>query len=167
MPLTIRCYAPIFNGYTETEMSFCRNFHHWLRQKLSRWWFLCSQSRLFHALTRTTSSGCHWGTQIKPHPKRIVWSKWEHFCFSAYGLWKRTVLEPADTITESARFESSWWVRITTPVSSLRHFLLFQKFSNQLLQIEYYVHIWQVLAQRSCANTCQIWRWFKGSNRRF
>ena len=31
--------------------------------------------------------------------------------------------------------------------------------------IVYHVHIWQVLAQLSCGDTCQIWMWCKQSNR--
>ena len=34
-----------------------------------------------------------------------------------------------------------------------------------MLAIEYHVNIWQVLLQLSCSDTCQIWMWFKESNR--
>ena len=36
-----------------------------------------------------------------------------------------------------------------------------------MLAIEYHVHIWQVLPQLSCGDTCQIWMWFKQCNRYF
>ena len=36
-----------------------------------------------------------------------------------------------------------------------------------MLAIEYHVHIWQVLPQLSCGDTCQIWMWFKYFKRYF
>ena len=36
-----------------------------------------------------------------------------------------------------------------------------------MLAIVYRVHIWQVLPQLSCGDTCQIWMWCKLSNRYF
>ena len=39
--------------------------------------------------------------------------------------------------------------------------------SKQTLAIEYHVYIWQVLPQLSCGDTCQIWMWFRESNRYF
>ena len=36
-----------------------------------------------------------------------------------------------------------------------------------MLAIVYHVHIWQVLPQLSCGDTCQIWMWCKQSNRYF
>ena len=39
--------------------------------------------------------------------------------------------------------------------------------SKQTLAIEYHVYIWQVSPQLSCADTRQIWMWFRESNRYF
>ena len=36
-----------------------------------------------------------------------------------------------------------------------------------MFAIEYHVHIWQVLPQLSCGDTCQIWMWFKDCDRYF
>ena len=36
-----------------------------------------------------------------------------------------------------------------------------------MLAIEYHNYIWQVLPQLSCGDTCQIWMWFKESDRYF
>ena len=36
-----------------------------------------------------------------------------------------------------------------------------------MLAIEYHIYIWQVSPQLSCSDACQIWMWFKESNRYF
>ena len=33
--------------------------------------------------------------------------------------------------------------------------------------IEYHIYIWQASLQLSCGDTCQIWMWFRESNRYF
>ena len=48
-----------------------------------------------------------------------------------------------------------------------RYFPNFSALSKHTLAIEYHVNIWQVLPQLSCADTCQIWMWFKESKRYF
>ena len=48
-----------------------------------------------------------------------------------------------------------------------RYFPHFPLLSKQTLAIEYHVHIWQVSPQLSCDDTCQIWMWFRESNRYF
>ena len=42
-----------------------------------------------------------------------------------------------------------------------RYFSNFSISPKYMLAIEYHVHIWQVLPQLSCGDTCQIWMWFK------
>ena len=51
--------------------------------------------------------------------------------------------------------------------SPFRYFPHFPLLSKQMLAIEYHVYIWQVSPQLSCSDTCQIWMWFKESNRYF
>ena len=51
--------------------------------------------------------------------------------------------------------------------SPFRYFPHFPLLSKQTLVIEYQVYIWQVLPQLSCGDTCQIWMWFRKSNRYF
>ena len=48
-----------------------------------------------------------------------------------------------------------------------RSFPNFSALSKHTLDIEYHVYIWQVSPQLSCGDTCQIWKWFKESNRYF
>ena len=36
-----------------------------------------------------------------------------------------------------------------------------------MLAIEYHVHIWKVSPHLSCGETCQIWMWYKESNKYF
>ena len=48
-----------------------------------------------------------------------------------------------------------------------RYFPNFSALSKHTLDIEYHVYIWQVSPQLSCGDTCQIWKWFKESNRYF
>ena len=48
-----------------------------------------------------------------------------------------------------------------------RYFPNFSALSKQTSDIEYHVCIWQVSPQLSCGDTCQIWKWFKESNRYF
>ena len=40
-------------------------------------------------------------------------------------------------------------------------FPIFQHFSNYMLVTQHHTHIWQVLLQLSCSDTCQIWMWFR------
>ena len=51
--------------------------------------------------------------------------------------------------------------------SPFRYFPHFPLLSKQTLAVEYHVYIWQVSPQFSCGDTCQIWMWFKESNRYF
>ena len=51
--------------------------------------------------------------------------------------------------------------------SPFRYFPHFPLLSKQTLAIEYHVYIWQVSAQLSCGDNCQIWMWFRESNRYF
>ena len=51
--------------------------------------------------------------------------------------------------------------------SPFRYFPHFPLLSKQTLAIEYRVYIWQVSPQLSCGDTCQIWMWFRESNRYF
>ena len=51
--------------------------------------------------------------------------------------------------------------------SPFRYFPHFPLLSKQALTIEYRVYIWQVSPQLSCGDTCQIWMWFRESNRYF
>ena len=51
--------------------------------------------------------------------------------------------------------------------SPFRYFPHLPLLSKQTLGIEYHVYIWQVSPQLSCGETCQIWMWFRESNRYF
>ena len=51
--------------------------------------------------------------------------------------------------------------------SPFRYFPHFPLLSKQKLAIEYHVCIWQVSPQLCCGDTCQIWMWFRESNRYF
>ena len=51
--------------------------------------------------------------------------------------------------------------------SPFRYSPYFPLLSKQTLAIECHVYIWQVLPQLSCGDTCQIWMWFRESNRYF
>ena len=58
-------------------------------------------------------------------------------------------------------------VGVTKPIFSVPLFPTFPLLSKQTLAIEYHVYIWQVSPQLSCGDTCQIWMWFRESNRYF
>ena len=51
--------------------------------------------------------------------------------------------------------------------SQFRYFPHFPLLPKQTLAIEYHVYIWQVSPQLSCGDSCQIWMWFRESNRYF
>ena len=51
--------------------------------------------------------------------------------------------------------------------SPFRYFPNFSASPKYMLAIVYRIHIWQVLQQLSCGDTCQIWMWCKWSNRYF
>ena len=58
-------------------------------------------------------------------------------------------------------------VGVTKPIFSVPLFSIFSVIVKKTLAIEYHVYIWQVLPQLSCGDTCQIWMWFRESNRYF
>ena len=51
--------------------------------------------------------------------------------------------------------------------SPFRYFPHFPLLSKQTLSNGYHIYIWQVSSQLSCGDTCQIWMWFRESNRYF
>ena len=59
-----------------------------------------------------------------------------------------------------------WW-GLLSQFSPFRYFPHFPLLSKQTLAIEYHVYIWHVSPQLSCGDTCQIWMWFRESNRYF
>ena len=62
IPLEYICIVtPSYWQYTETEMSFWWNFHHWLHWKLSKW-------------------------QLPVQPVMKILSKWQHFRFSVWWI---------------------------------------------------------------------------------
>ena len=61
--------------------------------------------------------------------------------------------------------EQGWGLLSRFP--PFRYFPNFSALSKHTLYIEYHVYIWQVSPQLSCGDTCQIWKWFKESNRYF
>ena len=58
-------------------------------------------------------------------------------------------------------------VGLLNQFSPFRYFPHVPLLSKQTLAIEYHVYIWQVSPQLSCGDTCQIWMWFRESNRYF
>ena len=65
---------------------------------------------------------------------------------------------------------TSWRCQGWGLLSRFPPFRYFPKFSTSpkyILAIEHYIHIWQVLPQLSCSDTCQIWMRFKESNMYF
>ena len=48
-----------------------------------------------------------------------------------------------------------------------RYFPNFSSSPKYMLAVVYHVHIWQVLPQLSCGDTCQIWMWFEESSMYF
>ena len=57
--------------------------------------------------------------------------------------------------------------RLLSQFPPFRYFPHFSTSSKHTLAIEYHVYIWQVSPQLSCGDTCQMWMWFKESNRYF
>ena len=68
---------------------------------------------------------------------------------------------------DSGRFLIALGWGLLSQFSPFRYFPYFPLLSKQTLAIEYHVYIWQVLPQLSCGDTCQIWMWFRESNRYF
>ena len=56
---------------------------------------------------------------------------------------------------------------LLSQLSPFRYLPHFPLLSKQTLAIEHHVYIWQVSPQLSCGDTCQIWMWFRESNRYF
>ena len=81
-----------------------------------------------------------------------------------FGLGKKTYIV---IVYFRVILSSGAGVGVTKPFSPFRYFPHFPLLSKQMLAIEYRVYIWQVLPQLSCSDTCQIWMWFKESNRYF
>ena len=59
-----------------------------------------------------------------------------------------------------------WW-GLLSQFSPFRYFPKFSSLWKHTLTIEVHVYIWQVSPQLSCGDTCQIWMWFKESNKHF
>ena len=70
-----------------------------------------------------------------------------------------------DDVSQSDIVVHGWG--LLSQFSPFRHFPHFPWLSKQTLAIEYRVHIWQVSPQLSCGDTCQIWMWFRESNKYF
>ena len=66
---------------------------------------------------------------------------------------------------ESDGWDQGWGLLSRFP--PFRYFPNFSTLPKYMLAIEYHVHIWQVLPQLSCGDTCQIWIWFKDFKRYF
>ena len=99
--------------------------------------------------------------------KEVIWeypsfdsNQWSHVKQEYYGL---TQMHGQGHSCDPLQF----WERLTKPISSIPLFPNVSEPSKHLLRTEYYVHIWQVSAPLSCSGTCQIWMWFKESNRYF
>ena len=56
-------------------------------------------------------------------------------------------------------------VGVIMPISPLIYFFEFSALCKHTFAIEYHVYISQVSPQLSCGSTCQIWMWFKESDR--
>ena len=56
-------------------------------------------------------------------------------------------------------------VGVTNPIPTVRYFSKISALPKHTVSIEYHVYVWQVSPQLSCGDTCQIWMWFKVSNR--
>ena len=88
-------------------------------------------------------------------------------CHTAKQIWKNDVIQ---TIMMSSWHGNAFritGVGVTKPIFSVPLFSTFPLLSKQTLAIEYHVYIWQVSPQLSCGDTCQIWMWFRESNRYF
>ena len=89
-----------------------------------------------------------------------------HWKWSSYQVWK---------INHLHNFFNMFQGQISQRrrVGFLNEFLPFRYFSNFLgsskhtLAVKYHVYIWQVSPQLICCDICQIWKWFKESNRYF
>ena len=59
------------------------------------------------------------------------------------------------------------WGLLLSQFSLFHYFPHFPLLWKQTSATEYDIYIWQVLPQLSCGDTCQIWMWFRESNRYF
>ena len=91
--------------------------------------------------------------------------KWRPFCLGLNVL-KTTKYLPLSTWTGSSILDHLGW-GLLSRFPPFRYFPNFSALSKHTLDIEYHVYIWQVSPQLSCGDTCQIWKWFKESNRYF
>ena len=110
----------------------------------------------------------------KPLSEPRMESLLTHICISR-PQWVKAMmtycpLEPYDVTIAQLNINSNilgqgWWLQSQFP--SFCYSLNFSIMSKHTLAIEYNVYIWQVSPQLSCGDTCQIWMWFKESNRYF
>ena len=66
----------------------------------------------------------------------------------------------------SSQIETQGW-GLLSQFPPFRYIPNFSALPKYMLAIEYHVHIWQVSPQLSCGDICQIWMWYKESNRYF
>ena len=85
-------------------------------------------------------------------------------CMKSIAFWTKFHINIIPTLVQKTG-DQGWG--LLSQFSPFRYFPYFPLLSKQTLAIEYHVYIWQVLPQLSCGDTCQIWMWFRESNRYF
>ena len=88
-------------------------------------------------------------------------------CFhdTCLGVRSRWRMYPMTCSSCGIHQSQGWGLQSQFP--PFRYFPNFSASPKYMLAIVYHVHIWQVLPQLSCGDTCQIWMWCKQSNRYF
>ena len=71
----------------------------------------------------------------------------------------KSILRITPTTIDSYSNDLGWGLLSQFP--PFRYFPKFSASPKYMLAIVYHVHIWQVLPQLSCGDTCQIWMWCK------
>ena len=99
---------------------------------------------------RLLCRGRPWPDPITKHNKTCAYSMGYTLC----------MIMPRETVI------SLGW-GLLRKFSPFRYYLDFSSLSKHTLEIEYHVYILQISLQHSCGDTCQIWMWFRESNRYF
>ena len=112
-----------------------RQFHYWLA-------FTCDKNSDIFVI-RLQDTCCQRGLLFITLNKELIWRSIQWKCEAAL----------------LTHLPLGWG--LLSQFSPFRYFPNFSASQKYMLAMVYHVHIWQVLPQPSCGDTCQIWMWYK------
>ena len=141
---------PLYFNSSYTDYTHVKIYIHF-----SIWHFsLCTVNKSYRVTSVIVPLYFIGNTAIKQQVLNLKWK----VC-TDIALWPQKRVFDEDMIERNRKKELWWGLRSQFP--PFRYFLNFSASPKSMLAIVYHVHIWRVLPQLSCGDTCQIWMWCK------